>query len=857
MSRFYVSILALILCVIGCYFWQTQFFTQQGRYEEHDGNDGYEKLAPYDYFEMARNYPDFTLDMNAFKKAVSECYADMRKQAKTNMFSGEWIQEGPTNIGGRIVCLAVHPNNSNILFAGSVYGGIYKSTDGGNNWRPVFDSTAYLSIGCITIDPNNPNIVYAGTGDASTAFTAFTGNGIYKSIDGGETWSYLGLNQTGVVAKIAVHPSNSQILFAATMGFLMRRDTNKGLYKSIDGGVSWSSVLFVDSETGAMDVVIQPSNPLILYATTMRRIRTNKESIAFGNSTSLYKSIDGGNTWGEIINGLPPKPWCKINVELHPTQPNTLLTSIVNQQLQLEGVFRSTNAGISWQAINTSDINNNALGGFGWYFGEVRINPFNTNQFFLQGVDLWESTNGGENWSYGAPQWFEYIVHADKHYMYFLSSNTYLLATDGGVYKTTNAGNSWTKLSNFPITQFYRVKVSPWESGIYYGGAQDQGTSRGNVAQVNGWERVLGGDGFRTEFSNTDDNIIWASTQNGRIFYSTEYGINFALATTGVEETDRKNWDSPYLLSKHNRNAFLGTQFIYKAEDYSAPFFQKISPDLTDGNIFGAAFHTISALKQHELSGSYLYAGTSDGNVWRSLNDGGSWENITTTLPDRYVTGIATSYRDSNIVYVTHSGYRSDDNIPHIHRSVDNGTTWQNISSNLPSFAINDVLSFRENDSILAVATDGGVYITTDAGTNWSRMGINMPVFPVFDLDYDSVNHKIIAGTFARSMMSYDVSSLLNRNPDPTGLIEKEIVAGIKIFPVPSIKDVNVELPNNYVYERLAVVNVKGQRVYATDLVRDKECIQTSGWGNGVYFILIYVEGIKAPIVKKMMKTTY
>ncbi|MES2559751.1 MAG: T9SS type A sorting domain-containing protein [Bacteroidota bacterium] len=854
MKRLVPILLVLLLCTVAYYYWQTELLKDKQQTEQQ--KEGDDKMAPYEYFEMARNYPEFTMDIHAFNKAIDECRMGMHKHAKTNPFSGTWVQEGPTNIGGRIVCLAVHPTNSNIIFAGSVYGGIYKSTDGGNNWRPVFDSTAYLSIGCITIDKSNPNIMYAGTGDPSTAFTAFTGNGIYKSTNGGENWSYLGLSKTGVVAKIAIDPSNSQIVFAATMGFLMRRDNHKGVYKSTDGGVTWSSVLYVDNETGAMDVVIHPGNSQVMYATTMRRIRTNKESIVYGNTTGLYKSVDGGNTWGELTTGLPPKPWCKVNVELHPTQPNTLFASVVNQQLQLQGIYRSTTSGTSWQALNTSDIDSTALGGFGWYFGEVRVNPYNVNHILLQGVDLWESKDGGSNWDYGAPEWYQYIVHADKHDLHFLSASSYLLATDGGVYKTTDGGVNWNKLSNFPITQFYHVSVNPWEPGVYYGGAQDQGTSRGNATMLNDWGRVLGGDGFRTEFSNTDEDIIWASTQNGRIYYSLQKGINFTSATDGVGETDRKNWDSPYLLSKHNRSAFLGTQYVYKADDYGFPFFQKISPDLTDGNIFGASFHTISALKQHEVTSKHVYAGTSDGNVWRSTNEGDTWQNITTTLPDRYVTNFATSFLDSNLIYVTHSGYRSDDTIPHIHRSTDNGTTWENISGNLPTFAINDVLSFDKNDSILAVATDGGVYITIDSGATWNRMGNNMPVFPVFDLDYDSVNYKIIAGTFARSAMSYDVKSLFKKNPDPIGLFERNssMPAQVKVYPVPLTESVNIELPGQYKYERLSVVNTSGQRMYATHEVNEKLQIQTADWGKGVYFVLVYVEGIKAPLVKKILK---
>lgn len=814
------------------------------------------KLAPYEFFEMARNYPDFEMNIQAFNTALAQCYQEMRAKAKTLNFGDSWKQEGPNNIGGRINCIAVHPTNNSIILAGSVFGGIFKSSDQGITWKPVFDSTAYLAIASIVYDVTNPNIVYAGTGDPSTAFTAFTGNGIYKSIDGGETWKYLGLKETGIVSKITIDPSDNKIMYAATMGFLMRRDNNKGLYKTIDGGLTWRNILFVDNETGVMDVLINPTTPAILYATTMRRIRTHQETITSGNATAIYKSIDGGNTWAKIITGLPPAPWCKVNIDMHPTQPNTLLASIVNSSWQLEGIFTSTNGGNNWTALNTSSIDENALGGFGWYFGEVRFNQFNTNEIFLQGVDLWKSTNGGNSWSYGAPEWYKYIVHADKHYLHFFSATNYLLATDGGVYQTKDAGNNWVKLSNFPITQFYRVKVNYWEDGTYYGGAQDQGTSKGNASDPNNWTRVLGGDGFRTDFSNDDPLIMYASTQNGRIFYSTFGGINFQLATSGVDATDRKNWDSPYLLSRHNKSVYLGTQFVYRADDYSLPLFDKISPDLTDGNIFGSQFHTISTLFQNNLTKDKLYAGTSDANVWRSIDEGRNWQNITAILPNKYVTSITGSFINEDVIYVSHSGYRSDAYLPHIHRSKNNGDTWEDISGNLPQFAINDVLTFSKNDSIIAVATDGGVYMTMDAGTSWERMGNNMPVFPVFDIDYDSVNAKLIAGTFARSMMSYDLSNIFKKDSIPIGLNEELFLSEMNIYPIPAKTSVTINLPSQYLYERIAIVNTNGQRMHAANRPSNKEQIEIDNWNNGVYFILVYVEGMKSPIVKKMVKTS-
>ncbi len=807
------------------------------------------KLAPFEYWEMARNYPDFKMDLQAFNQAVAQCKAGMNALGKSGAFNNAWTLEGPTNIGGRITCVAVSPLNPDIIFVGGAYGGIFKTTDGGAHWRPVFDSTAYLSIACITIDPDSANIMYAGTGDPSTSYTAFTGNGIYKSVDAGETWTYIGLKETGIVSKIVVHPTNNQIMYAATMGFLMRRDLNRGLYKTIDGGQNWTNILSLGNETGVMNVVLDKNSPQVLYATSMRRIRTEKETIVHGMSTAIFKSTNGGNTWDTLRSGLPQGPWCKVNIELSPSNSNILYASIVDTTLQLKGIYKSVNAGNTWQNINPAGLDTNALGAFGWYFGEIRLNPFRNGELFLQGVDLWKSTNNGANWNYGAPRWFTYEVHADKHAMHFYSADHYLVATDGGLYETSDSGQTWAFKATIPITQFYHVGVNYWRPGVYYGGAQDNGTSAGNSNQPDNWERVLGGDGFRMAFSATNPDVIWASIQKGAIYYSTQGGINFSPATNGVDDNDRKNWDSPFLLSKHNTDAFLGTQYLYQTTNYETPYFNKISPDLTDGNIYGEQFHSITTIGQSELSENAIYAGTSDGNVWCSLNKGSNWLNISAGLPDRYVTCVTTSYQNSATVYVSHSGYRSDDYLPHLHRSINTGLSWVDISGNMPAFAINDIQTFNLNDSLIAVASDGGVFITQDAGTTWTRMGNNMPVFPVFDIEFDTLNYKLIAGTFARSMMSYDIKNLFPKRSGVNEVRANEFA--VQLYPNPAGQMLHISMDKSM--SEIKIYSLKGELVKELKTNAREEDLNLEMLDAGIYLLRVKTN-TNSTCMKKFVK---
>lgn len=817
---------------------------------------------PSEWFYLQKNYPDFKLDHRAYHQAMeSVSYQNgMHYKTTSNGFNANWTLEGPGNIGGRINTIAVDPGNDSIIYVGNASGGIFKTTDGGNSWFSIFDDQAYLAIGHIAIDPSNANIIYAGTGDPNLTFRTHLGNGIYKSTDAGATWTNLGLAMESIISKIIVDPTDSNIVYAATMGLPSEKNIFRGLYKSIDGGNSWNNILFISDSAGVIDILLDPTNPQIIYAAGWNSMSGNSMTINVlrsGPDAKIYKSVDGGANWTVLSGGLPTGNMSRIGLAMSGTNPNVLYALYVGSDQHFEGIYKSIDAGVSWGAIPTASLPSFTLYyGFGWYFGKIAVNPADDNEIFVLGVDLYKTTNGGVSWTLAAPEWWFYDVHADKHDLLYLNSTTILLATDGGLYKTTIGGGAnlgdWEDIENIPNTQFYRVAVNPHDTVNYYGGTQDNGTTSGSSDSINLWERVYGGDGFTAIFHPSNPNIYYVESQGGSIMYTDDGGSSYQGATSGIPFSDRKNWDMPYIMSNDNPGLlYAGTHRIYKHNGAPWGIWQAISGDLTDGNIWGA---TISTIAESPLNGNYLYAGTSDANVWRSLDGGNNWQNITGILPNRYVTSIKASPRKDSVVYVTHSGYSYNDFIPHVHQSTDNGTTWQDISANLPQVAVNDILIYPLNDSLLFVATDAGVYASLDGGVGWTRLGSNMPIIPVFDLEFDPKHRKLIAGTHARSMMSYPIDSIGisidTITIDTTGLAQTLIMNSINLFPNPAEEYIMVNFPKN---SEITLFDINGRKVSLTpDLSQRLIKVPLDGLEKGIYIISIRSQ--QAEFIGKFLK---
>lgn len=799
------------------------------------------KEANEDFF-LVRAYPDAYIDPAAYHAVLKSS----KEVNNTTRDEKNWLVDGPGNIGGRINCMAIDPANSSIMFVGNASGGVYKTIDGGASWFPVFDDQPYLSIGAITIDPTNSQTVWVGTGDLNISGYPFIGDGIYKSTDGGNSWSHMGLQAQSIVSKIIVDPDNPSTIYAGTMGIPFYESADRGLYKSTDGGISWTQQLFVSEKAGIIDMVMKPGNPQVLYAASWNRIRNNQESLVYGSDANIYKSTDGGSNWTELTAGLPAFSTSRIGLAISAQNPDKLYAMVVDTTFTLQGIYKTTNGGSSWTNA-TGNFSNELFGAQGWYFGKIYVNPGNDNEIYVPGVDLQKSSNGGVSWSPATPPWWTYEVHADGHYMEFIDGNTFYYCTDGGLYKTTDNCSSWSDAEDIPNTQFYRVTYNPHSPENSFGGAQDNGTTAGNAASINAWSRIYGGDGFKPIFDPFDSDLYYVETQNGGLAYTNSGGLSYNDFTSGIDYDDRRSWDMPYIMSASDHTVFYcGTYRMYKRWNAPGGTWSPVSPDLTDGVIYGERFHVITSITQSAFENNYLFAGTSDGNVWSSAN-GSSWTEVTGNLPDRYVTSVQASPNVAGTVYVTHSGYKSNEFIPHIHKSQNNGQDWTDISGDLPQWAVNDLLVLPGNEANIFAATDGGVYYTVNGGVNWNRLGANMPMVAVYDIEFNPATSSLVAGTFGRSIWTIDISNITGTEP----VMSRQ--TDLQLYPNPAneVLYVTHQSPGKRV---ITVFDAKGRQVLSQDFENNAITISlpVQQLAKGLYFVK--VESNRGELTGKFLK---
>jgi photosystem II stability/assembly factor-like uncharacterized protein len=796
-----------------------------------------EKAKDFNSYGPAENlwerwtYPNDKFDQKYFNKVIaSSNVIAANKDQQTDL---NWRMEGPLNIGGRINCISLNPDDESEIWIGTSAGGVFRSSDAGQSWEELGNDFAYMSIGSIAFDNSNTDIVYVGTGDPNISGYPHAGNGVYKTMDGGATWEHKGPSEVGIVSKLLVDPSSSDVIYMAAMGTPWEEGPNRGVYKSIDGGDTWDQVLFLSNQAGLSSLVFHPNTPDTLYAAGWDRIRSNTQSIVEGNHSRIYRSMDAGDTWETLEGGLPQEIMSRAAVDVSISDPSVLYASFVNEDMQFYGVYKSTNYGDTWTATNIANLDG-ALGGFGWYFGMIRINPEDENDVSVAGVELHSTGNGGDSWFQSTPDWWTYEVHADMHDLVYASNGDIYLGTDGGLFFSDDNMNSWEYLSNIPNTQFYRISVDPHNDQIYSGGAQDNGTTAGNYTDLDGWPRLYGGDGFQSLYNPDNENIFYASTQNGN-FNKQENGFwdNFNF---GINDNEHVAWDAPLIMSSHDYDVlFTATAKVYKHNGNS---WYAVSDDLNASEEFYPANrHVVSTVTESPITADLLYAGTSDGKVWYSEDvETDIWEDITTGLPDRYVTNIKASSFEENRVYVSHSGYKDGDNSAHIHRSDDNGQTWIAINGDLPDFGINHIeILDNHEDSILFIACDGGVYFTTNSGDNWNRVGDNMPTILVFDIEIDYDANRLVAGTFSRSIQSLSLDSLLDIS---TGIFENQLTS-FKLFPNPTVDELTIDYPSSIQNSNWEIRNINGEIVKQGNLNSRK--IDVNNLSSGLYFFMLNV----------------
>ena len=723
-----------------------------------------EAKRPNDWFYFQRAYPKKQMDFRAWL-AAQEQAGFFREHL--SLEGNYWEEAGPTNIGGRITAVAVHPGQPQKIWMGAADGGVWKSSNGGVEWSPVFDFAPSLSIGALAVDPNDPNTVYVGTGEANASGDSYPGNGIYRTTDGGITWQYLGLPESYYIGRIAVNPQNSQNIFVAATGLLFGKNDDRGIYRTTDGGTTWEKVLFLSDSTAGIDVVIDPLNPANVYAAMWERIRRPWERKVGGMTSGIYKSTDGGTNWMQLTNGLPPNSPTigRIGLAIAPSNPSVLYAIYADHPGYFLGLFKTTNGGQSW--VQTNDA---ALGfifnSYGWYFGQVYVDPSNPNTVYALGVDLYKSVNGGSSWYSIAS-----FIHVDHHAIWVdpANSSRIILGNDGGLFISQNGGSNFQKIYNLPITQFYAATADFNNPDQLYGGTQDNGTIRTLTGQVNDWEAIYWGDGFYVIVDPQNSNVIYAEYQYGGLGKSTNGGYSFSSATTGINSNDRRNWMVPVVMDPNNHNTlYYGTYRLYRTTN-GAGYWSAISPDLSNGPYSGGLnFGTITTIAVAPTNSSVIYAGTDDSNVWVTTNTGGNWTKISNALPNRWVTRVAVHPLDENIALVTYSGYKYNDYIGYIYKTTDKGQSWTDITHNLPQAPCNVVVIDPDYPEVYYVGTDVGVYVSLDGGLNWQMLGSNLPNSVVMDLVFHQPTRTLIAATHGRSMHKIDVTDI-TRLPDYSG----------------------------------------------------------------------------------------
>ncbi len=688
---------------------------------------------------------------------------------------------GPARTSGRISDFAVNPNNPSEFYVASASGGVWKTINAGTTFQSIFDNQGSYSIGCITMDPSHPNIIWVGTGENNNQRSVSYGDGIYKSVDGGTSWTHMGLENSEHIGMIQVNPQNSYVVYAAAYGPLWSSGGDRGLYKTLDGGETWIPILTISEHTGVNEVHLDPKNPDIIYAAAHQRRRHVFTLIDGGPESGLYKSVDSGKTWEKINKGLPPGDKGRIGMAISPADSNYLY-AIVEAQRGQGGFFRSLNGGASWEKRSGYASSGN-------YYQEIICDPKDKDRVYSMDTFLQVTEDGGKTWKALGDR----SKHWDSHALWINPQNThyYLNGNDGGVYESFDRGDTWKFMPNLPVTQFYKIAVD-YDEPFYhvYGGTQDNyslgGPSRTTSAHgiVNAdWYTTQGGDGFESQVDPKDPNIIYAQSQYGNLTrFDKKSGENLGIQPKPRkgENEYRWNWDAPLLISSHSHTRlYFAANKLFRSDDRGNTW-KVISPDLTrqiDRNkleVMGkiwpmdavaknastSPYGTIVALDESPVQEDLLYVGTDDGLIQITKDGGENWTKIESFrgVPERtYVNDIIASHHEPNTVYAAFNNHKNGDFKPYILKSTDTGKTWTSLSSNLPERG--SVYALAEDHiskDLLFVGTEFGLFTSLDGGKNWKQLKKGLPTIAVRDLAIQKRENDLVLATFGRGIYILD-----------------------------------------------------------------------------------------------------
>ncbi len=725
-------------------------------------------------------------------------HLEMREQSSTKDL--EWAHIGPLSMSGRVTDIAVPAGQTFTYYVATASGGLWKTTNEGTTWEAIFEDAPSGSTGAVACAPSQPDTVWVGLGEPNIFRSSMSGTGVYKSTDAGKTWAHMGLADTHHIARIVIHPTDPNIVYVAAGGREWTTNPERGVYKTVDGGATWELVLKEDEMSGAVDLVMDPSEPNTLYASLWHRIRRKWSDPVPGPGGGIYKTQDGGKTWKHLSEGLPPRGMAgRMGVIVAPSNPQVVYVVVDNHDVARKAeegerdsynraradvikgaqVYRSDDGGKTFQlTTEKSELLQRTFATYGWVFGQMRVDPTDENTIFVLGVSLLKSTDGGKTF-----QSADYRgLHGDHHAMWINPDNSQHIVNgnDGGINISYDGGETWKNLENLPVVQFYNVAVDNAEPFNVYGSIQDNmswmgpSNHRPGRSPESNWKPIPGGEASYIALDPEDNNVLFSESFYGSIMRSTLNPRRTKSIVPKAAEGEpalRGQWLAPFQLSPHNpRIIYHGMQHVFRSVNRGDNW-ERISPDLTafdpekQGNI---SFATISTLCESPLKFGLIYAGTDDGRLHVTRNGGLEWTEITSGLPSgKWFSRVAASRFEEGTVYATQNGKRDNDFQCYLWRSRDYGQTWEDISGNIPGGPVNVIVEDSRNKDLLYVGTDLGVYVTKDGGTTWEVLGSKLPLTFVHDLVVHPRDFVLVAATHGRGMFTLDVGSLAEKPAPP------------------------------------------------------------------------------------------
>lgn len=697
-----------------------------------------------------------------------------------------WREIGPANPGGRITDIEGVASNPSIIYVGAATGGVWKTTNAGTTWEPIFDDQPNASIGDIAVSSSNPNVIYVGTGEANNRNSSPWGSGVFKSMDGGKTWEFVGLKETRHIGRVLIDPKYPDIVYVAALGHLWGINAERGVFKTIDGGKNWQKVLYLDEKTGVTDLAMDPMDSGILYAAAHERLRDRFDGgdpvDQWGPKAGIYITTDGGQNWTKATQGLPTEEMGRIGLDSARSMPGTVYALVSTEktrsfrpgqepkeeklELNRGGIFRSTDYGKTWTHMN---MHNNRPS----YYSQIRVDPNDENVIWTCGSPLAYSEDGGKTLIIG-PE-VQGDTHIDYHALWIdpNDSDHVLVGGDGGINITYDRGKNWDIITQIGLAQFYAITADMRKPYYVYGGLQDNGnwggpshSRRGSGIVNNDWFPLSNADGFVCQVDPTDFNTVYYETQGGNLMrldlrnWQNDWIRPRPPQVKEGEKMERYrfDWNTPVIISPHNpQTLYIGGNKLFKTVNRGDSW-QVISPDLTADP--ESRYSAIVSVDESPLKPGLIWAGTSDGNVQLTLDGGANWmllnDHINGAPRSYWVKRVEASNHVEGQAYVVFDGHRHDDMAPYIYVTDDYGKNWKKITTGLPEGSVYVVREDYKNPDLLFAGTEFAVYISLDRGESWNRFMNGLPTVPVHDLFIHPREFDLIAGTHGRGAWIVD-----------------------------------------------------------------------------------------------------